>query len=56
MDQKLNRRDFLKRSAGTGAAALIVGGGFAWPRNGTAFPIRRSRNFRMSPSSRARIT
>jgi uncharacterized protein (DUF362 family) len=34
MDQKLNRRDFLKRSAGTGAAALIVGGGLAWPRNG----------------------
>ena len=34
MDRKLNRRDFLKKSAGTGAAALI-GGGLAWPRSGT---------------------
>ena len=33
MDRKLNRRDFIKKSAGTGAAVLI-GGGLAWPRNG----------------------
>ena len=37
MDRKLNRRDFLKKSAGTGAAALI-GGGLAWPRNGAGLP------------------
>ncbi len=36
MDRKLNRRDFLKRTAGTGAAALI-GGGLAWPRNGAGY-------------------
>jgi len=32
VNRKLNRRDFLKKSAGTGAAALI-GGGLAWPRD-----------------------
>ncbi len=37
MDRKLNRRDFIKKSAGTGAAALI-GGGLAWPRNGAGLP------------------
>ena len=37
MDRKLNRRDFLKKGAGTGAAALI-GGGLAWPRNGAGLP------------------
>ena len=37
MDRKLNRRDFLKKSAGTGAAALI-GSGLAWPRNGAGLP------------------
>jgi len=37
VDRKLNRRDFLKKSAGTGAAALI-GGGLAWPRNGAGLP------------------
>ncbi len=33
MNRKLNRRDFLKRSAGTGAAALM-GSGLAWSWNG----------------------
>ncbi len=37
MDGKLKRRDFIK-SAGTGAAVLI-GGGLAWPRSGTG-PFR----------------
>ncbi len=31
MDAKLNRRDFIKKSAGTGAAALVAGG-LVWPR------------------------
>lgn len=34
MDRKLKRRDFIKKSVGTGAVALI-GGGLAWPRPGT---------------------
>ena len=31
MDGKLNRRDFIKKSAGTGAAALVAAG-LVWPR------------------------
>jgi uncharacterized protein (DUF362 family) len=34
VDGKLKRRDFIKKSVGTGAAALI-GGGLGWPRSGS---------------------
>ena len=34
MDGKLNRRDFIKKGVGTGAAALL-GGGLVWPNFGT---------------------
>ena len=37
MDRKINRRDFIKKSAGTGAAVLI-GGELAWARSGAGRP------------------
>ena len=42
MDRKFDRREFLKKGAETGAAALLAGG-FAWPpagagRSGSAVP------------------
>lgn len=41
MDGKLKRRDFIKKSMGTGAAALM-GGGLAWPHSGIG--LSRSAN------------
>ena len=41
MDDKLKRRDFIKKGVGTGVAALM-GGGLAWPRSGTG--LSRSAN------------